>query len=257
VGIFVERRAGVGGGVVVAQVGEATRRGAGIGTSEAGDDRRDEGADRLVELPGHAAIRDAGARAGRAIAGAGDAGADAKIGVGAVGDDRAGGVTGGGRPGWRIGDEGVADRRIELVAGAAEAAEELDRARITAGDVGDQLLEQAKRAGAAAVVDRLGDIETLGAGVEAGDEAGGEQVADVGDHPVVAGLDRLVFPHPVDAAAEHRELRADAVEQFLKRAGHARHRRVLRAVNPRQERPQLGLVPGLIEIISHWSRAPG
>ena len=68
-------------------------------------------------------------------------------------------------------------------------------------------------------MDGLGDVEALGARVEARDEVRADQIGDVGDNPVVAGLDRLVGPQLVDAAPDDGHLRTDAVQQLPQRAG--------------------------------------
>src|ERR1035438_772860 len=100
---------------------------------------------------------------------------------------------------------------------AAHAAEELDDAGIAAGDVGGELFEDADGAGAAAIVDGLGDVDALGRGVEATDEARGDEVADVRNDPVIAGFDGLVLPETVCVAAQLGGLRANAVDEFLQR----------------------------------------
>ena len=99
-----------------------------------------------------------------------------------------------------------------------EPPERLDDVRVPAGHVPGDLLEHGQRALAPTVVDRLCDLEPLTARVTA-DEVGVEQVADVGDHPVIAGLDRLVRPQAVDAAPDDRHLGADPRDQLLERSG--------------------------------------
>ena len=82
-----------------------------------------------------------------------------------------------------------------------------------------------------------------------------QQVADVGDDPVVAGLDRLVVPQPVDAAAHDGRLGADPVDQLLQRPGRARRRRCRRCGRRAGSScPQpLGVV-GVVAVVdvSHW-----
>src|SRR5262249_45901307 len=81
------------------------------------------------------------------------------------------------------------DRRIEIVPRPRQPAEELDHAHVTARDIRGQLLEQPDGALAAAIIDGLGDVAALTGSIEAGDELGRHQVADIRNDPVVARLD--------------------------------------------------------------------
>jgi hypothetical protein len=152
-----------------------------------------------------------------------------------------------------------ADRRVEAVAGAAEPAEELHHLGVPAGDVVGQLLQQADGALAAAVTDRVGDVEPLAAGVEALHQPRAEQLGDVGDHPVVAGLDRLVLPQPVDALAQHRGGGADAIDHLAQGAVGAKLVGVEGAVDRREQVPELVGVVDLVVVaggVAHDATVP-
>jgi hypothetical protein len=110
------------------------------------------------------------------------------------------------------------DRWVQPVAAARQSAEELDPLGVPAADIRGDLFQDAERALAAAVIDRIGDIEPLAARVQAQDQAGIDQFRDVGDHPVVARLDRLVFPVPIDAAAKGGRGDAHAIDEFAQRS---------------------------------------
>ena len=144
--------------------------------------------------------------------------------------------------------------RIEPVTRAADPPKALDDVGLPPGHVAGDLLEHRQRALAAAVMDRLCDLQALSARVVA-DQPGPEQVADVRDDPVVARLDRLVGPQPIDAAPSDRHLSPDAGEQLLKRSRHARHVAVQRAVHPREQLPQPVAVVAVIAIV-HLSHRP-
>ena len=151
-----------------------------------------------------------------------------------------------------------AHHRVESVPGAGEPPEPLDDVGVPAGHVPGQLLEDRQGPLAPAVVDGLGDVEALPPGVEPVDQVRAEQVADVGDHPVVAGLDGLVGPQPVDAAADDGHLAADPVQQLLERPRGAVDVGVVRAVHSGQQCPQaLGVVLGVaVGDVSHCSAPP-
>jgi hypothetical protein len=55
---------------------------------------------------------------------------------------------------------------------AAQPAEEFDDVRIPPGDIVGKLFEHRHRSFAAAVVDRLGDVQALAASVHSGDQVG-------------------------------------------------------------------------------------
>jgi hypothetical protein len=130
------------------------------------------------------------------------------------------------------------------MSGAADPAEKLDHLGVPPGDVDRDLFEDRNRAFATPVVDRLGDVQPLAARVEAGHQPGRQQVANIGDDPVVTGLDRLIVPQPIDAAPQDRGLAADAVDQLAQRTGGAGDVGVQRAVDFREEAPQLVRVKG-------------
>ena len=146
-------------------------------------------------------------------------------------------------------NDAQADGRVEAVPRAAQSPEELDELGIPAGDVEGDLLEDGQRPLAPPVVDRLGHVQPLAASVEVGHQVGRQQVADVRDDPVVAGLDRLVFPHPVDAAPQRRGLGADPVHQLAQRSIGIELVRVERAIDRRQQVPQLVGVVGLVVVL--------
>src|SRR3982751_5927652 len=77
--------------------------------------------------------------------------------------------------------------RIELMPRAAKPTEELDRLCVTTSDVRCELLEQTKGPAPAPVINGLGDVEPLRPRVQAGNEPRRQEIADVGDDPVVAG----------------------------------------------------------------------
>src|SRR6185503_7745431 len=153
------------------------------------------------------------------------------------------------QPAARIGRQGrKTDRRIEAVAGAGQEVKELDNADAPSRDVGGEFFEQTDRALAAAIVDGLADVDAASARVEARDEVRGEQIADVVDHPVVAALDRLVLPQAVDAPADNRRLCSDAIDELAQRTAPIELGRVFRAIERRQQRPQLLAVPGVVAV---------
>ena len=153
---------------------------------------------------------------------------------------------------------GRADGRVEAVPGAAQAPEALHDVRGPPRDVQRQLLQDLDGALAAPVVDRLGDVQTLGPRVEFGDQVRGEKVAEIGDDPVVAGLDRLVSPHPVHAPPDDGYLLADPVEQFPQRAGAVEAVGVGGAVDRREQLPEpLGVVAVIAVVdVSHRRSLP-
>ena len=114
------------------------------------------------------------------------------------------------------------------------------------------LFENAEGAGAAAIVDGLGDVDALGVCIEAADEASGNEVADVGDHPVIAQLDRLILAEAVDALADDCCLRADAIDELAERTIQVgRGTGVAGAVDRRDERPEAVGVPLCISVGDH------
>ncbi len=144
------------------------------------------------------------------------------------------------------------DRRIELMTRTAQAPEELHRARVAPGDVGGQFLQQAECAAAAPVIDRPRHVQPLAPRVQAADHPRRQELADIGDHPVVAGLYRLVFPQPVDAAPDHSGLLADAPDQFAQRpVVHAWTGRIEGPIDRWQEPPELLGVPADIAVVRH------
>jgi len=140
------------------------------------------------------------------------------------------------------------------VACPSQPPEELDDACIPSRDVVRDLLEDRNRAFATAVVNGLGNVDSLAAPVKVGNKSCGEQVSNVGDDPVVAGLDRLIFPEAIHAAAKDGGLRSDAVRKFTQRPVFAGYVVILRAIKPRNEIPQLLLIIDFetIGIIRHW-----
>ena len=152
-----------------------------------------------------------------------------------------------------------AHHRVEPVAGAGEPPEPLDDVGVPAGHVPGQLLQDGQGPLAPAVVDGLGHVEAPPPRVEPVDQVRAEQAADVGDHPVVAGLDRLIGPQPVDAAADDGDLAADPVQQLPERPRGAGGVGVVRAVHRGQQGPQpLGVVLGVaVGDVSHCSAPPG
>ncbi|TMQ06585.1 MAG: hypothetical protein E6J91_37570 [Deltaproteobacteria bacterium] len=146
------------------------------------------------------------------------------------------------------GIEQLGERRIEMVAHAAEEAEALDDLALPAGDVGDQLLEHPRRALAPPVVDRLGDIDAAAALVERRHHAGRDQIADVRDRPVVAEIDERVVPQPIVAAPQRRGLLRDQLDERAHRAGPLGDT-VLVPVDRGQHLPELLLVVALVAIV--------
>ena len=82
----------------------------------------------------------------------------------------------------------------------AKPAERLDHHAVPAGDVAHQHLEHGERALAAAIEDGAHHVGAPSAPVEGVHQARADQVADIGQCPVVAEFRELVFPEPVDAA---------------------------------------------------------
>ena len=98
--------------------------------------------------------------------------------------------------------------------GPAHAAEKLDDAGIPARDVGGQFLQHRDGSFAAAIIYGFGNIEPLLPCSQPAHQAGIEQIGNVGDHPIVAGLDGLVIPKAIRGPAQNRRLLTDAVDQF-------------------------------------------
>jgi hypothetical protein len=98
-------------------------------------------------------------------------------------------------------------------------------------------IEDGERPLAAPVIDGLRHVQPLRARAESGDEVGGQDVADIGDQPVVATFDRLVLTRAVDAAAEHGHLRPNPHHQFSQRPGAAIGSEIHRAVDTVQQIP--------------------
>src|ERR1019366_1677636 len=108
-------------------------------------------------------------------------------------------------------------RWIQSVARAPETAKKLYRLRVPAGDIGGDFLEHAERTLTQPVIDGVGDIEALAARIQAEHQPGIEQRSDIGNHPVIASLDRLVLPQAIDAAAKRGGGGAYAIDQFSQR----------------------------------------
>jgi hypothetical protein len=122
---------------------------------------------------------------------------------------------------------------IELLV-PAEQLEELDRLRRPARHVPGQLLEDRRRAFPSPVAQRIGDERAL-VPVQrrrTAEASHAEQVAEVRDHPRLAGLDEPVVVELLDIGPEHAELVIDHVQEALERAADAR---VADAVDGRQE----------------------
>ena len=145
------------------------------------------------------------------------------------------------------------DGRVETVTGATQPPQPLARPRGPAGDVAAQLLDDLDGPLAISVVDRLGNVETLATRIDVVDQVGREQIADVGDHPVRARLDRLVLPQLVDAAPDDGHLASDPVDQLAQRPDGVDVIAVSRAVHGGQELPEPLCVVGVeaVDDVSH------
>ncbi len=144
--------------------------------------------------------------------------------------------------------------RIEAVGVAEEMPELLDDRALPAGEVGGQTLEHAERAGAAPVVDGVGDVDAPAALVERRHHPGAEQVADVRHRPVVAEVDELVVPEAVAAPPHDRRLLGEDRDQPAQHAT-ALVQPVGVAVDRRDQLPQLLQVVLLQLIVLHVSHA--
>ena len=127
---------------------------------------------------------------------------------------------------------------VEAVAGAGQPFEGLDDGGVPAADVAGEGLENQRRAGAAAIEDRLRDIGAPALQVQRREEPGSDQVAEIRHRPVVGGVDLRVFPQPVDAAAGDRRLHGGQLDDRAQDPGVLRQP-VLGAVNLRDPVPQL------------------
>ena len=115
-----------------------------------------------------------------------------------------------------------------------EPLKELNHPRVPAGDVARQLLEHGRRAFAPPVRDGVGDLGARadGARGHAVQRPVADQVADVGRHPLGAGLDELIVVELVEILAQHRDLFGDDAAQRFERLALLR---VANAVKRRQQ----------------------
>jgi len=160
-----------------------------------------------------------------------------------VGDARAAGAGSGHR---RV-ERARTDRGVKAVARASETSEPLDDMRLPPGDVPRDLLEDCHGSLAAAIVDRLGDVPALTRWIEPVDEIRGQEVAEIRNDPVVGGLDRLVGPQPVDAAADDRGLCADSPGELLE---WSRDGRVVTVAGPVDAGKQLPEAIGVVAVVA-------
>ena len=166
--------------------------------------------------------------------------------VGELGPGRVAQVGGAARK--RAGEEAAGARRgVEPVARAGEAAEAFDEHHVPARHGAHEVVEEVGRPAPPAEADGAGHVDAAAAPVERRDEARADEVAEVGDGPVVAGLDVLVFPEAVDGAAALGGLGRDQLDEAAQHAG-ARRQPVLVAVDLRHELPQLLRVVALVAV---------
>ena len=130
-----------------------------------------------------------------------------------------------------------------------QPAELFGRHAFPAGDIADQLLENPQRSLAAAIVNGLGNIDPSSAGIERGDHTGAEQVANVGNGPVVAVFDERVFPKSIRIPPQQSGLLREDVDDAAQYSGVIRNG-VLIAIKRRDQLPDLFGVIGLEEIVS-------
>ncbi len=129
-----------------------------------------------------------------------------------------------------------------------------NHARVASGDVGSQFFEQADRTGAAPVIDRLGDIDALSAGIESrpATRRVPQEITDMVDDPVVAAFDQAGPATPVDAAAvtaAWAPMRLTISRAV--RVGRGNRALIERAVDLRYDLPQLGGVIIGVTVIRH------
>lgn len=141
-----------------------------------------------------------------------------------------------------------ADRGVEVVPGAGELSERFKNVYVRAGDVACDRVDGRQHSFPAPPVDGVGHIEPLAAQVESGHQLGGDEVTDVGDHPVGARFDGLIGPQGIDAAPHHRDLDSDPVEQFAQRPRNIGADRILLPVILGQRLPQACLVIAVIAV---------
>ena len=119
----------------------------------------------------------------------------------------------------------VARPQVVHVLRRAEQLEVLDRARVPAGDVARELLEHRRRALAPAERDRVRDLGARepARAAERVQRLVADQVADVGDRPVGAGLDELVVVELLEVLLDHaRSRRRTPASSELQRAAAVR-----------------------------------
>src|SRR5262249_17254021 len=95
-----------------------------------------------------------------------------------------------------------------------ETCEELDRPRLPAGDVARQLLEHHRGALAAPTSTRVADIaaKTDPGRIDRPDRPDAKEIADIGDDPFLAGLDKPVLVEPGDVGINAVELGFDRAQ---------------------------------------------
>src|SRR5207248_6771196 len=108
---------------------------------------------------------------------------------------------------------------VEAVPVARKPSERLDGDPAPAGNVTDELVEDDKRAGAPSIEDRPGDIDPDSAPVDAVEKARADELADVGNCPLVGIVDEDIFPQPIDRAPGGLGIAGDHLDQGAKDIG--------------------------------------
>ncbi len=130
-----------------------------------------------------------------------------------------------------------------------------DRQSAKAGRSQDQSCAASGQGGgklAPAIVDGLGYVQALASGIQAGYEVGCQKIGNVGNHPIIAGLDGLVFPQAINAPSHHRRVCPYTVHQFSQRSAQAKGLRVNGTIDNRNQVPELIRVVNLVMVeISH------
>src|SRR5215813_7627867 len=91
--------------------------------------------------------------------------------------------------------------RVEPMARTGQPPETLNDGSFPTGDIADEDFENERSSFAAPIEDRARNVCAASSSIEFVYEPSSHEVADIRNSPVVAKLDELVFPQPIDTAA--------------------------------------------------------